>query len=70
MKLISDWNSQPLNCNHKITISLDLEKTRFDNTPLIAFANVVFLGKDVAIQAGSLCVKSAVHDLRKSTRSG
>lgn len=70
MKYICDWNSLPVNCAHKITISLDLEKTRFDNTPLIAYANVVFLGKDVAIQAGSMSVKAAVYDLRKTTRPG
>lgn len=70
MEHIHIWNEKISNPSDRIKISLDMEKTRFDNTPLIKYVDVVFLGKDSAMHLGSQNMKSAVYDLRKTTRNG
>lgn len=70
MEWIYNWNKNVLNASDKIRISLDMEKTRFDNSPLLKYADIVFLGKDLAMHLGSQNAKSAVYDLRKNSRNG
>ena len=70
LKHISNWNDSKEVNGEKIKVSLDLEKTRFDNMCLIQYADVVFLGKDLAKHLGSNDMNTAVRDLRKNKRKG
>lgn len=63
------WNKYRV-AEEKIRISLDMEKVRYELTGLVQYADVVFLGKDLAMHIGAQTKKEAVYKLRASTRPG
>lgn len=54
----------------RITISLDLEKLRPENLPLVNFADVVIMSKEFAMDLGYENKTNAVHSFRALTRTG
>lgn len=69
MQMIVDWNDGH-DESHRIIISLDMEKIRLDSIPLVNFADVVFLGKDLAVHLGYENKTTAVYEFRQLTRPG
>jgi len=69
MEMVVAHNKE-LDVPERIMISLDIEKIQLDNLKLVNFADVVILGKDLAVHLGYENKTMAVYNFRKLTRSG
>jgi hypothetical protein len=66
MKHIQSYNGTKSQ-NEQIKVSLDLEKPKQDNLrlTLVEYSDIVFLGKDFAVQLGCDDMRSAVYRLKE-----